>query len=98
MNVTLTTNNPQVWNSDLNFTGTGSLNMGNGEITYSADRLVTVNADTLTLEGIINQPAYNFTKAGAGLLDLTNQDISVNNLTISAGTLAATSGTRNNFV
>ena len=67
--------------------------MGTGAVTMSASRQITVNANTLTVGGIINQSTYDLTKAGAGILSFGSQAVTLNNLAISAGTLTSTSGT-----
>jgi len=89
----LTSNNAQIWNTDPVYTGTASLDMGTGTVSFSADRQVTVSANTLTIGGIINQPTHSLTKAGAGILNFTDQAVSLNNFTNAAGTLTSTSGT-----
>ena len=81
-------NNAQAWNSDFAFTGTQSLNLGTGAVTMSANRVLTVNANTLTVGGIIGGDAVSLTKAGAGTLVLTAAN------TYSGGTIInASSGT-----
>jgi filamentous hemagglutinin family protein len=88
--ITLTNNNPQVWNGDFVFTGSNNLSMGSGAVTMNADRVVTVSANTLTV-GAINSGAYSLIKAGAGTLTLAGA-LTIKNLTISAGTLDVGAG------
>ena len=70
-------NNLQVWNGDLAFAGTQSLDMGTGTISLGtasgSGRTLTVVANNLTLGGIITNgvTAASLTKAGAGTLTLT---------------------------
>ena len=63
----LTNNNPQAWNADVTFTGTHNLDLGAGAVTLSATRTVTVNANTLTVDGAIGG-AFGLTKVGNGTL------------------------------
>ncbi|MCK6617987.1 MAG: autotransporter-associated beta strand repeat-containing protein [Cyclobacteriaceae bacterium] len=88
-----TLNYPQNWNGDFTFTGTQNLNLGTGTITLSANRLVTVNANTLAVRGIINAPSFNLTKAGGGTLALGSNPVTLNSLAINSGTFTSTSGT-----
>jgi autotransporter-associated beta strand protein len=66
------TNNDQTWNGSFTFTGTNSLNMGNGDVTLTTSPTLTVSANTLTVEGVIDDGASTFglTKTGAGGLTL----------------------------
>ena len=68
--VTLTNNNVLNWNGDFAYTGNQSLNLGTGTVTLAASRLVTVNANTLTVGGTIRDggAGYALTKAGGGSL------------------------------
>ncbi|QOI98199.1 MAG: autotransporter-associated beta strand repeat-containing protein [Flammeovirgaceae bacterium] len=88
-----TLNYPQSWNADFTFTGTQNLNLGTGTVTLSANRLVTVSANTLAVGGIMNAPAFNLTKAGGGTLALGSNPVTLNSLAINAGTFTSTSGT-----
>jgi autotransporter-associated beta strand protein len=83
---------PQAWNGDFAFTGTNNLNLGTGAVTMSASRQVTTAANTLTIGGVINENTRSLTKAGVGTLAFVNQAVTLNALTISAGTLTSTSG------
>src|SRR5262249_45126646 len=69
--LTLVNNNPQSWNSDINFVGTNNLNLGTGAVTPNANRVVTVGASTLTVGGVIGGGAISLTKAGPGTLVLS---------------------------
>jgi autotransporter-associated beta strand protein len=82
---------PQSWNADFTFAGTNNLNLGTGAVTMSASRQVTTTANTLTIGGVINENTRSLTKAGAGTLAFVNQAVTLNALTISAGTLRSTS-------
>ena len=44
--ITLTANNAQAWNGDFTFTGTQALNLGTGNVTLGANRLITTTAST----------------------------------------------------
>src|SRR5260221_2431547 len=90
-----TLNYPQFWNGDFSFTGTQGLNLGTGTVTPNANRMVTVNANTLTVGGVIAAGAFNLTKAGGGTLSFGGNTVTLKGLAISAGTLTSTSGTLN---
>jgi autotransporter-associated beta strand protein len=69
--VTLATNNLQVWNGDFTYAGsTRNLNLGAGTVLLGGNRRVTVAANTLTVDGSI-EGSYSLTKAGAGTLVLS---------------------------
>jgi autotransporter-associated beta strand protein len=80
-------NNPQNWNANFSFTGTNNLDLGTGAITLNASPVVTVDANTLTVSGVIGG-AFVLSKAGPGALSLT----AANTLT---GGIALTSGILN---
>ena len=82
-------NNAQFWNSDFTFVGSQNLNLGTGNVTPSANRQVTVSANTLTVGGAISG-AYSLTKAGAGTLTLSGANTYSGLTTVSAGTLNLT--------
>jgi autotransporter-associated beta strand protein len=84
-----TNNNAQKWNGDFTFNGTNTLNLGTGAVTMNASRIVTVNASTLTVGGVIQDGGSGFglTKAGAGNLTLTGANTYTGATTINAGTL-----------
>ncbi|MEO7988888.1 MAG: autotransporter-associated beta strand repeat-containing protein, partial [Chryseolinea sp.] len=90
-----TVNYPQAWNGDFTFSGTQNLNLGTGNVTLSANRQVTVAANTLTVGGLLSAGTFNLTKAGAGTLSFGNNAVTLNGLTVSAGTLVSTSGSLN---
>lgn len=71
--VTLTTNNPQVWNTSFTFEGSNPLNLGTGDVTLFANQTLTVTAKALTVGGAIGDSGngFAFIKAGAGTLTLT---------------------------
>jgi autotransporter-associated beta strand protein len=79
-------NNAQSWANDFTFKGSSSLNLGTGAVTLGANRGVTVNANALTVGGIIGG-AFGLTKAGPGTLALTASNTFSGGTTISAGTL-----------
>jgi autotransporter-associated beta strand protein len=85
--ITLSTNNAQIWNGDFTFTGTQSLNLGTGAVTLGASRAVTVNANNLTVGGVISGSGFGLTKAGAGTLTLGGANTYSGGTTVSAGTL-----------
>src|SRR5260221_9665768 len=85
--ITLTNNNPQNWNADCTFTGTQSLNLGTGAVTPSASRQVTVNANSLTVGGVIGGGAVGLTKLGPGALALSGANTFTGGTSLRAGTL-----------
>ncbi|MCE9614551.1 MAG: autotransporter-associated beta strand repeat-containing protein [Lentisphaerae bacterium] len=88
--ITLTNNNPQVWNANVEFTGTQDLNLGGGTVTLSTNRQITVNGSALTVAGSIAGLA-NLAKAGPGTLTLSGAASSFGgpgkSFTMNAGTL-----------
>jgi autotransporter-associated beta strand protein len=68
--VTLSTNNPQVWNESLTFTGPQSLNMGTGAVTLSNNTTLSIVTGTLTIGGALSDGGLGFglTKTGPGTL------------------------------
>jgi autotransporter-associated beta strand protein len=91
---TLTTvNYPIQLNGNFTFTGTNNLNFGTGAVVISNDPTITTTASTLTIGGAITPSTVSLTKAGAGTLAFGTNAVSLNNLTISTGTLTSTSGT-----
>ena len=90
-----TLNYPQTWGGDFAFTGSQNLNLGTGAVTFSADRQVTVTANTLTAGGIISAPTFSLTKAGAGTLTMGASTVTLKGLSVLAGTLTAPSTTLN---
>ena len=87
-----TSNYPITVNGDFSYLGTRALNLGTGTVTLGASVQVTTTANTLTIGGTINNNAVDITKAGAGTLAFISQAVTLNNFTLSAGTLTSTSG------
>jgi fibronectin-binding autotransporter adhesin len=72
--VTLTTNNPQTWNSNVTFAGPSNLNLGTGAVgTGGVAREVTIDAGILTVGGVITSPGL--TKSGPGQLTLNGNNL-----------------------
>ncbi len=70
--VTLLPNNPQFWNGNFGYDGTGfNLNLGSGAVTPNASRVINVSANTLKIGGVIGGGAISLTKAGTGTLALS---------------------------
>ena len=101
--ITDSKNNAQTWGGDFTFTGTQSLNLGTGAVSLGANagaaRTITVNANTLTVGGIISNgtngttPTRAIIKAGNGALALTGANTFSGGMTINAGFVRlATSG------
>ena len=86
-NLVNTSNNAQSWNADFTFVGSQNLNLGTGTVTPSANRQVTVTANTLTVGGVIGGGAISLTKAGAGTLTLTNKNTYAGGTVVTGGTL-----------
>ena len=86
-------NYPIVLNANLTFSGSRALNLGAGTITLNADRVITAGASTLTFGGTISAGSLSLTKAGGGMLNLSNSSVILNGLSITAGTLVSTTGT-----
>jgi autotransporter-associated beta strand protein len=78
----------QNWNGDFAYAGSAhNLNLGSGTVTLSANRQVTVSANTLTIGGIISGSGFGLTKAGAGTLALNAANTFSGTTAISGGTL-----------
>jgi hypothetical protein len=86
---------PQAWNADFTFTGTRDLNLGNGTVTFSANRQVTTISGILTVGGTLSAASSNLTKAGGGSLIFGVNPVTLNGLSINSGTLTAPSTTLN---
>ncbi len=97
-NTNITTVDPQNWNGNFTFIGTGNLNMGTGGVTLGATRTVSVNANTLTVGGVITDGASTFglTKAGSGNLVLTGTSTYNGTTSVTAGTLTLDFSTKGN--
>ncbi len=89
--MTLANNNAQNWSGDFTFIGTQSLNLGTGAVTLGSNRTVTVDANTLTVGGVISDGGggYGLTLAGNGQLALTAKNTFSGNVTVNGGTLNA---------
>lgn len=81
-------NNVQLWNADINFVGTQSLDLGTGGVTLNANRVVTVTSSVLGVRGAIGGGAVSLTKSGAGTLALGGANTYTGDTTVNAGTLA----------
>ncbi|RPI58205.1 MAG: hypothetical protein EHM48_10430, partial [Planctomycetaceae bacterium] len=86
--LTLSGSKAIIVNGDFAFTGTQSLNLGTGAVTFNATPKITVNANTLTVGGAITGGAYGITKDGAGTLLLSVANTMTGPVTIKAGTLS----------
>jgi autotransporter-associated beta strand protein len=85
----LTVTNALTVSANITFTGTAALTLS-AAVALGASRTVTVNGSTLTLSGIVSNGGvgpYKLTKAGAGVLALTNTN------TYSGGTDIGGTGT-----
>ncbi|MFH1209052.1 MAG: autotransporter-associated beta strand repeat-containing protein, partial [Candidatus Omnitrophota bacterium] len=92
---TNTRNNNVVINNDFTFTGTNNFNVGTGTVALgAATRTVTVEANTLTIGGIISGAAgVGLVKAGAGTLQLTGVNTYTGETAVTGGTLQIGDGT-----
>ncbi len=92
--ITLTNNNAQTWGSNFTFGGTNNLNLGTGAVSLTGNRTVTIDGGSLTVGGVIDEPASarSLTKAGPGTLILTGANAYGGNTIISAGTLQIGNG------
>ncbi len=95
-NTNLATVDPQNWNGNFTFLGTGNLNLGTGGVTMNASRTVTVLNSTLTVGGNIGGSTFGLTKAGAGNLVLAGTNTYNGSTTVSEGTLTLDFTTRGN--
>ncbi len=81
----LANNNLESWNGNFGFIGTQSLDLGFGPVTMNGNRIVTVLANTLTVDGGIAGTGFSLTKAGAGTLVLNGANTYTGGTTISNG-------------
>ncbi|HEX7655202.1 MAG TPA: autotransporter-associated beta strand repeat-containing protein, partial [Verrucomicrobiae bacterium] len=86
--VTLLPNNPQLWNSGFTYVGTAhNLNLGTGAVTLATTVGLAVNANTLTVGGVISGSG-GITKTGAGTLALAGANTFTGTVDLQVGTLA----------
>jgi fibronectin-binding autotransporter adhesin len=85
-------NNPQSWNGNFGFVGSQNLDLGLGPVTMNASRIVTVNANTLTVGGGIAGNNFSLTKAGSGTLALNGFNTYTAGTIISNGVLRIGNG------
>ena len=83
-NLVIANNNPENWNGDFTFIGTQNLNIGSGAVTLNANRIVTISANTLEVDGVVGG-AFSLTKSGAGTLYLNHANAYSGGTTISNG-------------
>lgn len=84
---TLTVANALTVSNNITFTGTAALTLSAATVALDTSRTVTVNGSTLTLSGVVSGATFKLTKAGAGVLKLTNTN------TYSGGTDIGGTGT-----
>ena len=95
--IALVANNPQTWSADFTFTGSSSLNMGNGAVTLGGNRTVTVAANTLTVGGMSDGGGgYSLTLPGPGTLSVIGTSTYSGATSIKGGTLNLYSGSTGN--
>ncbi len=87
--VTLTNNNAQIWNANINYTGNQDLNVGVGAVTMNANQVLAINGSTLTVGGSIYDGGNNYSmiKNGAGNLILGGSNTYTGGLTVNVGTV-----------
>jgi fibronectin-binding autotransporter adhesin len=89
--VTVTNNNPQLWNNNFSFAGTRDLNMGTGAVTLNATRTITTNSTTagttLIEGGVISGAGFGIVKDGAGNLALAGANAYTGPTSVLNGTL-----------
>lgn len=95
--LTLSTNPAVSLGANVTFTGSsGALTMGSGTWTMTASRTITCSSATnaLTIPGVVAGTGFVLTKAGTGILVLSNTANTYSGgTTLSAGTLTASLGT-----
>jgi len=95
--LTLSANNPMIWNNNFTFAGTTNLNLGAGAVAMPGARTLTVNANTLTVGGDISG-AGSLTKVGGGMLLLGGANTYTGTTTVNGGTLRVTGSLPTNAV
>lgn len=89
-------NSSYAWNGDFTYIGTEDLTLGTAGVSLNADRIVTVQAKTLKVNGIISG-GRKLTKNGDGTLELTAANTYSSGTVVNTGTLnlngAGTAGT-----
>ncbi|RFC43194.1 MAG: Autotransporter-associated beta strand repeat-containing protein, partial [Verrucomicrobia bacterium] len=85
--VTVTTNNPQLWNTGFVFAAGSDLNLGTGTVTLGGSPTVTVEAGTLSVGGRIAGSGFGLIKTGDGNLQLSGLSTFDGGTTVAAGIL-----------
>jgi autotransporter-associated beta strand protein len=86
-NLTNSTANAMSWNGNWTFVGTQNFDTGTGTVTNTGSRIVTVNANTLSVSGPIYGSTASVTKAGAGTLVFNNYGFYTGGTVVSNGLL-----------
>ena len=88
-NLTNINNNAQTWNTNFSFLGSQNLDLGNGAVTMAANVTVTVNSNTLTIAGAMDDGGLgrSLGLAGSGTLALSGANTYTGNTTVHGGTL-----------
>ena len=88
---TIANNNPMAWNGDFSYTGAGtrSLNLGSGAVTLGGSRTLAILNNTLIVEGVIDDGAfdYDLAKIGTGRLTLRGANTFSGALAVLGGVL-----------
>lgn len=95
--LTLTANNPMAWNNNFTFAGSTNLNLGAGAVSMPGGRTITVNANTLTVGGVISG-GFGLTKVGGGTLALGGANTYTGTTTVNGGTLLVNGSLSTNTV
>ena len=79
--------NVQNWLGDFTYAGSSSVLNANGNVTMTGNRTVTVTANTLVVNGVIDDGGngYSLTKSGAGTLTLAGSNTFTGDLAVSGG-------------
>ncbi len=88
----LLANNAQTWQNNFAFAGSNPLNLGNGAVSMSGTRTLSVNASTLTVGGIISGAGFSVIKVGGGTLALGGANTFSGALNINGGSVVLNSG------